>query len=276
MRIRAEGNAASETDTIKALERALILMDALKQAKQPQGVNELAKLCSINLSTTFRILKTLETHGWVFQLENTKYIPGEKISFVTERENFYLALKEVAFPVMNTYTAREGQAMNLLVRENLSCVILQQSRTDRILDYVPPIGTRLPLHASAGGKILLSELPPDHVEDLLSAIEFRRLTKHTITYKIDYINALDAVRKNGYALDLCESSEVASCVSVPIRNRKGEIIAALSFSGIIGVGTEQELTYYLPMLRDAASAITARLYRRFETDSNDLTDAKRA
>ena len=252
--------SAADTDTIKVLDRALIIIEALKQSKQPLGVNELAKLCSINLSTTFRILKTLETHGWVFQLENTKYITGEKINFVTTSENQYMALKEVAFPIMFMHTMREGQAMNLLVRENIACVILQQSRTDRIIDYVPPIGTKLPLHASAGGKILLSELPLDNLEDYLSAIDFRALTKNTITHKFDFINELATVRENGYALDMGESSAISCCISVPVRNSKNEIIAALSFSGIVDIKTKEKLLYYLPSLKDAAAAISARLF----------------
>ena len=101
----------------------------------------------------------MEISGWVFQLNDRRYITGEKISFVTEKNNLNLALREVAQYVMKEYTEKYGQAINLMVREEVQCTILQQSRTKKIFDYIPPLFSNLPIHACAGGKVLLSELP---------------------------------------------------------------------------------------------------------------------
>ena len=80
-------------ETIKMLEHALVVLDFLRSKREPIGVNEIAKSCGLNPSTTFRILKTLEQSGWVFQFNDRRYITGQKISFVTEKNNLYLALR---------------------------------------------------------------------------------------------------------------------------------------------------------------------------------------
>jgi DNA-binding IclR family transcriptional regulator len=247
--------------TVKTLEKALMVLDVIKEANRPIGVNEISRLCSVNLTTTFRILKTLKNGGWVFQDENDKYIIGPKISFVTEKNNFYMALKEIAYYTMARLTVQELQAMNLIIRENEKCYILQQSRTHKLMDYIPPVGTYLPVYASAGGKILLSELPNIIVEKLLDIIDMKPLTKNTITSRAALIEELKKVKQNGYALDVHETQDDGFCIAVPIRNKEGDIIAALSFSGIIGIVPESKIEYYYHILTKASAEITENLYK---------------
>ena len=96
-----------EQGTVQALERGLKILELLMQEKRPMGVNEIAKCQGITPSAAYRILKTLEATGWSFQMSDDKYIPGEKLSYITEKNNFHLALAEVAYPIMQELTARE-------------------------------------------------------------------------------------------------------------------------------------------------------------------------
>lgn len=116
-------------------------------------------------------------------MSDDKYIPGEKLSYVTEKNNFHLALAEVAYPVMQELTAREILPMNLVVRQDRRFFILQQTRTNRYVDFVAPVGSALPLHASAGGKILLCELPEVLRAQFLDGISFESMTPNTICTK---------------------------------------------------------------------------------------------
>lgn len=129
--------ANQNPETIKMLDNALMILDALRVGSKKLGVNEIAKQCGINPSTAFRILKTLEVNGWVFQCGDGKYISGQKLSFVLSSDNLYLALKEVALPIMEKRTAEFGCAMNLMVRDGVNCYILQQSKVNDLFDFVP-------------------------------------------------------------------------------------------------------------------------------------------
>ena len=120
-----------EQGTVQALERGLKILELLMQEKRPMGVNEIAKCQGITPSAAYRILKTLEATGWSFQMSDDKYIPGEKLSYITEKNNFHLALAEVAYPIMQELTAREILPMNLVVRQDRRFFILQQTRTNR-------------------------------------------------------------------------------------------------------------------------------------------------
>ena len=239
----------------------MTVLDLLRTSKERLGVNEIAKRCELSPSTAFRILKTLEVTGWVFQLSDDRYIPGQKISFVTEKNNLYMALRDVAYFVMNECTAKVGQAMNLMVREGIHCTILQQSRTGKLIEYVPPLYTNLPFYACAGGKILLSELPVSMVEQIINSCDMVPLTSHTITDPEYFWHTLRTVATKGYAFDDRESAENGSCIAVPIRDSEGTIIASLSFTGFIGIQDTEQLLEYLPALQEASKKITQNLYR---------------
>ena len=247
-------------EKIKVLEKAITILDMIKASNRPLGVNELSRECGVNLTTTFRILKTLQGRGWVYQDQNDKYIIGYKVSFVTEKNNFYVALKEIAYYTMARFSALVSQAMNLIVRENSKCFILQQSRTEKIVDYVPPIGTYVPIYASAGGKILLSELSDSLRGVILDQLDFKPLTAYTIASKTAFLEELARCQERGYALDVRESQEEGFCIAVPVRSHEGEIIAALSFSGILGGLSEEETARYFQLLKEASAEITKNLF----------------
>ena len=256
-----EEQTAKSGDTIKMVDRALAVLDVLRVERKRLGVNEIAKKCGISPSTAFRILKTLEVNGWVYQCGDDRYITGQKISFVMEKDNLYLALKEVALFTMERNTAELGQAMNLIVRDGTHCYILQQSRTKKFVDYIPPLYSDLPFYACAGGKILLSELPISLAEQIINSSEMTPLTQFTITDPEVFWQELRKVAKAGYAFDYKESAENGSCIGVPVRDCEGDIIAALSFSGFVGVEHTDELLPYLPALQEAANEISKNLYR---------------
>lgn len=247
--------------TIKMVENAFSVLDILHSSPEPLGVNEIAKKSGLSVSTAFRILKTLGKTGWAFQLSDDRYITGRKISFVTEKTNLYLALSDVSFFIMQEYTDRYNRAMNLMIRENNYCKILQQTRTKSLVDYIPPLFSRLPIYACACGKVLLSETPLNIAEQVIASCDMVPLTKYTITDPDLFWKNLRTAAANGYAIEHKESSEGGSCIAVPVRDNRGNAFAALSFSGFIGIQDPYEtLLEYLTPLREASLKITQNLY----------------
>lgn len=255
------------TTSIQTLSRAMVLFDELYDSDVPLGVNELAKQCDMNPSTAFRILKTLMQGGWVYQREDDQYIISPRFSFITERKGFYFALKEISAFTMNRITTQETQAMNLSVLKDRTCIVLQQSRTTKLIDLIPPVNSVLPFHASASGKVILAGLPDSLLRLYLANMSFESFTNHTITDRTVFARTLEEVRQDGYALDCHETLENSFCIAVPILRNDGETIAALSFSGLIGTVNQELLNHYLPILRHAANEISNNLFQIYQGES---------
>lgn len=254
----------SDSTKIRMVVSAMNVLDLLlTSANEKMGVNQIAQLCGISPATTFRILKSMEQSGWIYQFSDGKYSIGEKVKFRTEKESFYLALKDVASIIMPIYTEKYSQSMNLVVRKGFHCFIVEQTRKSRLIDFLVPVGTEIPYYGSGGGKVLFSELPVEMIDTIVSSVPMVPFTTKTITDPELFREELERVRQQGYALDDKESFAGGGCIAVPIRDRKGTIVAALSFSGIPDVGDPEIVDRYLPALKEASAEITRLLYKNW-------------
>lgn len=265
----------SDGAKILVLEKAVKIVDALREEKVPVGVNELSRKLSLNGATTYRILRTLMEYGWIYQNSEGKYTIGYKLSLNFDSEQFYAVLKDVSYYVMRRLSEQENEAVNLIVRQNENGIVLQQTRTNKLMDYVQAIGSVVPLHATSCGKVLLSELPDYQLNHLCEIMEFRPYTSHTITDKEDLVQALKLVRARGYATDLSESLNNSNCISVPVRGPSNEIIAALSFTGILSELTPEKEKIYFSILSEASKEITNEMFQVYEGNIPKVDNLRR-
>lgn len=248
---------------IKVLDKMYAIIDTIHEQTKGSGatgVNEIAKLTGIHPATVHRILKSLQSNGWVIQDRNGKYMLGYKFASYAVKDNTLPVLKEAAYAVMREITESESQAMNLAIRKHEKCIIYVQTRTGKLLDYVLPTGTELHMHATACGKVLLSELPEPLLNDIFAMLDFVALTPRTIAKKSAFLKELELVRERGYALDMHESLDQSCCIAVPVRDENSQIIAALSFSGILSELEESDIRYYVGVLNEGSKKITRKLY----------------
>lgn len=251
-----------ETDyKIKVIDKMFQILDVIETQQKPLGVNEIARMTSVNTATTFRILKNLMDHGWIYQDREEKYCAGYRLSSAYHMGSFYYLLKDSAYPIMRHLTDKEGEVVNLCIRQNDQCIILQQTRTTRFADYVVPVSSIVPLHATACGKVLMSELPDSLLSGLIGLMDFKPYTEHTICEQTALLQALQQVKQKGYATDKWESLLNTNCIGVPVRDPKGQIIAALSFSGLLGTLSEEKEFYYYQLLQNAAAEISKNAYQ---------------
>lgn len=257
---------------IKVLDKVFKIIDVLESEKTPLGVNDISRKAALNVATAFRILRTLMDYGWVFQDSDEKYAPGYKLSSAFQMGHFYYQLKDTAYCVMRRVTDREGEVLNLSVRQNEMGVLLQQSRTSKFADYVMQINSIIPLYATACGKILLSELPEPLLEGLIGIMKFKPYTERTICDAETLRRELRVVRECGFATDKGESLQNTNCIGVPVRAASGEIIASLSFSGLICELTKEKERYYVGPLNEAAAEISSLMFR-LHADAPPKVDA---
>lgn len=255
-----EKSEKDNVPVIKTILNALDVLDLLRTSTEPVGVHTAARECNLNVATTFRIFKSLEDKGWAKQLQDGQYVAGKKIGFVTSNNNFFIALRDSSKLIMDAYTERYGIAMNLYVRDGAFCRLIGQSLTKSPINYLPPLNIVLPCYACASGKVLLSELSEIELDTILEMYKRENFTTYTITDKTSLREALIESKNNGFATEINELSIGGSCVSVPVRDLDENIIAALSFSGLMNLTDKEKLTDLVPVLQFASTKITTVLY----------------
>ncbi len=127
------------------------------------------------------------------------------------------------------------------------------------VDITP--GTRFPAYATSMGRVLLAGLPLAGRAASLARADLRPLTRHTVTSAERLATLVDQAARDGYALVDQELEEGLRSVAVPVRDRGGEVVAAVNVSMHASRGTTgQARENVLPPLREAAARIEDDLH----------------
>ena len=220
-------------------------------ARQPAGVGELARVLGLPKSTVQRSLRTLHEAGWIRPAagEITRWQVTSKALQVGRRAE--LGLRDAAMPVMEQLRQRTGETIHLMVPEGDAVVLIERLETDKPLRIVLPLGTRLPLHASANGKAVLAH----------RSAPLPELASYTDTTIVDpeaLAAELAAVRARGYADNRGEWRSDIAAVAAAVLGPDGPV-ASLSVSTPASRMPEELREEYGKLVTQAARTLTDSL-----------------
>lgn len=225
-------NKKSGKDEIKSLNKALDLLEFLSENVQEIGVGEISKKINMGLSTTYRILQTFKSRGYILQNQKTlKYKLGIKVFELGYNVQNTKSLIQIVRPYLRKLSKISNETANLAIIEGIDVVYLDTIESSEILRTGILQGTRLPAHCTALGKVLLSYLSNNDLMQLYKNNELSSLTSQSITSFTILTKELRKIKENGYAFDKEEFMVGINCVAVPIFNKSKEAIAAISTTG---------------------------------------------
>jgi len=117
------------------------------------------------------------------------------------------------------------------------------------------VGSRVPLHCSAIGKLFLALAPASRRQRLLRAVELRLYTEHTITDRGRLAAELAQIRKEQVSFDRQEFLLGVICAAVPVIDRNGELLAAVAVQAPVARMMVETARGHLPTLRRAAAEL---------------------
>ncbi len=251
------GNASAEGATVQSVDRALTILAALARSGEA-GVTELAADLGVHKSTAFRLVATLESHGLVEQTEDRgKYRLGIGLLRLAGATTARLDVVQEARPVCRKLAADTGETVNIAVLADRAALYLDQASGSSALQMHNWVGQHIPLHATANGKVLLSGLDPDRLEQVLGSLP--AFTDMTITKRGELRAELDGVLEQGYAIAVDELEVGLTAAAAPLRNNHGDVIASMSVSGPTFRLGEERISQVVKLLVAAADEVSHRL-----------------
>jgi DNA-binding IclR family transcriptional regulator len=212
----------------------------------------------VHKSTAFRLVSTLETHGLVEQTEDRgKYRLGVGVLRLAGATTARLDVVQESRSLCRKLAADTGETINIAVLSDRSALYLDQVSGSSALQSHNWVGQHIPLHATSNGKVLLSGLEPEDVDQRVETLP--AYTSGTITTRAALRRELAAVRERGYAVAVDELEAGLAAVAAPIRNAHADVIASMSVSGPSFRLTETKIAEVVPMLCDAAGEVSRRL-----------------
>lgn len=251
---RARRDAALEnSSTLKALS----VLEALVQAGRPVTLTELMQATGLPKPTLHRTLSLFEDGGYVRrEPAGRAYAVGSRLSSLGLAILTHDSVATLRHAVLASLVADIGETCNLAMLHRGELVYLDRVEADWPLRLHLPVGSTIPAHCSASGKLLIALMPPEARAALLSAMPLPRHTERTITDRTLMEKELDRIAATGYALDNEEYVAGVACVAVPVRV-DGEPVAAVAVHAATARLPLQMAIELVPRLTDAAQRIAA-------------------
>lgn len=242
---------------VLSLERGLRVVEALGAAGREVTLTEVAAEAGMPRAAARRFLLTLVVLGYVEQRRRSFRLTPKVLSLASAYRRS-TPLWDHAEGFMRQVSDAVNESCSAAVLDGSEVVYVARVPACRIMAVTLTIGARLPAVCTSMGRVLLAALPPGELDRLLDEVPLERRTPHTLVDRDDLLAVLRTVSAQGFAL-VDQELEIGLCsVAVPIRDREGQVVAALNVSSQAArLPAEALRATVLPRLQEAARGIAA-------------------
>lgn len=251
----------SDMQEVGSIRRAAEILNLFTQGYEEVSTTEIVQKLKINRSTVMRLIYSLVSNGILRQTSKRgKYCLGVQIMNLARAFLLNIDLEVVCQPYLNELRSMTEETITLDVREEDQrvCIsIVEGNKPVRMGAKVK--GERATLHAGADSKLLLAFLPDEEIDKIIKVNGLPRYTVNTITNKKKMKKEIDNIRENDFSISKEERWEYAYCISAPIRNYTGMVIAALSIIGVIMSLNSEREKELINLVKEKATDISNQL-----------------
>lgn len=237
--------------------RLLLVVEAVAKAGVPVAPSALADSLGLPKATVHRLLTTAEEEGFIQRdLDGRSYGPGRRLRRLAGNTLSSERIRTERLAIMKALADEVGETVNLAAPGRYGMVYLDRVETQWPLRIQLPIGTQVPFHCTASGKMYLASLRSDKVERLLSVLKLEKHTKNSICTPEALRAELMDVRACGFSTDEEEFMEDMAAIAVRIDDSEGRLLSTLSMHAPIQRSSLQKMIERLPELNAAAQKLS--------------------
>ena len=243
----------------QAVARAIALLKAFSDSQPEWNLTDLAQATGINKTTAFRLLAALEAERLIMRNPlSGGYRLGVELIAIGSTAMRSNALRAASRPILATLAEQCGEAATLELLVEGFVLVIDEVASNHPMGMTQDVGSRLPLHATATGKILLAALPAEQL-DMLLTTPLGRHTDQTVTDVQRLRAELAQVRQDGFAIAAGELEPGFVAVAAPVPGRERQVIAAISVGGPSLRLTSERLPAIAAMVQMSARQISRQL-----------------
>ena len=236
--------------------RLLAILEEVTRRGIAVKPSDLAETLGLPKPTVHRLLHTAEAQGFLQRdLDGRSYGPGPRLRRLAVNCITSEHLRTARLAILKGAAEEIGETCNLATADREGMTYLDRVETKWPLRIQLPIGTQVPFHCTASGKMYLSSLRAGTLEGVLSARPLEKLTEKTMTRPRDLREELERTRLRGYSTDNEEFMTGMAAVAVPIWVSDGRLLATLSVHAPIQRHKLIDLIGFLDILKRAAGKL---------------------
>lgn len=259
--VEQEGHDLEEGGTGRrkgsSMMRALSLLETIAERGAPATPTQLNEALDLPKPTVHRLCATLEKFGFLQRsLDGKGLTVGPRLRAIAQ--NALLSCEQLFLirAILEKVSGTVGETANITVPDFNRMRYLDRVETQWPLRLQLPVGSQVPLHCTASGKLYLSSLDSAVRLKILQALDLEKLTANTITDADALERELMRIDGAGISTDNEEFIEGMVAVAVPVNSAKGKLIATLAIHApVVRMSMDQALSW-VPDLRAAAAQLS--------------------
>ncbi|QOF75697.1 IclR family transcriptional regulator (plasmid) [Aminobacter sp. SR38] len=213
---------------MKTLDTALQLLRLFETEELTLSVTQIADATGMPKSKVSRLLAVFRTNGFLEQDPQTRRYRVGLAAFELGA-NYVRAqpLARDALPILRSIVEQTGHSTTLSVMRQNRLLHIMAVEGPHYIDGRWRVGSRLPVHATSAGKVILAGMEPRELDVFLTHYPLRAITPDTVTDPARLREQVAAIRESGVAVTRGESSPGLAAIAVPVIGPDGATTAAL-------------------------------------------------
>lgn len=248
-------NASLERYVIPNLRNACRILKLLGTRTDGFKAADIARQLRIPVTTTLRIMATLQLEGLARKLEG-RFELGPLLIHLGNASLASTEIRALALPVLQKLTADTVETSHLAIPCDDRALIVAVQDSPHPLGAASRPGYMTELHCSSTGKIFLSFL---HTAEFLGSEPFLRRTANTLTSVADLKRESELIRKRGYSLDNEEFHYGVRCLAAPVYSSAGAVVAAVGITASTGRFPKERIPKMAKQVQSAAYDLSRKL-----------------
>ena len=242
---------------VQSIERAFAILEEIARSREGITLANLSARVGLHNSTTFHLVKTMVSLGYVRQLKDKRYRVGRPLFVLAANALDDVEMVSLAMPILEDLSRETGEASHFAVRMGDAVVVIARTGGSGPFQLADRMGMVRPAHCTALGKIILAGLRPEQLELFLKRAELKAFTEKSITDVALLRREIEDVRRACIAFDDGEFDPELRCVGVPVKDFSGRLIGAIGISGPIWRLSIQALQSRAKSVEAAATRLSA-------------------
>ena len=244
---------------VQSLGRAFGILEEVARHREGINLADLSKRVGLHNSTTFHLVKTMVSLGYIRQEKDKRYRVGRPLFALAASSLDEIEMVNLATPILEELSRETGESGHFAVRMGDSVVVVARTSGPGAFQLTDRVGVVRPAHCTALGKVILAALRPDQLQRFVERVELKPSTEKSITEVALLLREIEEVRRSGIAFDDGEFNPEVRCVAVPVRDFTGNVVGALGISGPVWRLTIQALQSRSKIVQAAADRLSAEV-----------------
>lgn len=247
------GDLSSSPVGAQTARRALDLLQIVVRRQEPVSLTELAAVSNLSTSTAYRLMRTLESYGFVARESSGRsYVVGDELVAMSARVLHGIDLVQIAHPLMEELVGITGETASLHLRTDWRRTCVDTVEGIHPIRRVIEVGETLPLYMGSTGKSILAYLDEHDRERVLARASEDGIDVAAVR------DQLAETRQRGYMMAIGDRTPNVGGFAVPIFGAEG-VRAALTISGPGDRWNQEAMTAAAPEIVVRAREISRRL-----------------